>query len=111
MSALSMFQGDQKQIVATITGLSAEQLQGATARFVARQRYDDEPLLDYSTDDAVSVAVDTATVMVMLPVEATEHFPNEPIGLIFDVEVSPSDDSGPITVSQGRLVVYPQVAR
>lgn len=111
VSELSIHAGDREVIDITITGLTEAKLSGATARFTAKWRVDSPTsILEKATGSGVTIDAAGQKATVVIDPTDTDWIKHERVGLVFDFEVSPSDNSGPLTIDRGTLLVDPNLS-
>jgi hypothetical protein len=105
---LSVHAGDREVIDFTITGLSAAQLTGATAKLTLKWAVDNPAWVLQKTTGA-GVTIDAANAKATVVIDPTDltWMPRHRMCLFYDLEVTPSDSSGPVTADEGRLLVVP----
>ena len=107
---LTITAGDREVIDIALTGLTDAQLTGtATATFTARWRQDSPTaVLQYTIGSGITVNTGPSLSIAIDGVDTS--WIRQHVGLVYDVEVSPNDGSGPLTVVSGRLIVNPGVS-
>lgn len=97
--------GDRETLDALVSGYTMVGTEVVTWRFA--ERWDKTAMLTYTTNGG-NITISGQTITLVIPAADTVWMPS--LALVYEVEVTPLDGSGPFTVSQGRIRVNPQLA-
>ncbi len=103
MSYLSMYRGDDRELVVT----ASEDLTGAEVAFTARRyKRDEVPVISKTTAGGIAVNGSTATITI----DAADTVDEEPGALFWDIEIT--DGTAKVhTVATGRLAILEDITR